>query len=329
MSEPEDGVRSPRQHADPVLTPAPPGRGPDAATTSGSDAEAITTKQRTQLELVRRRFLRHRAAMVSLVVFVLIVLFAFVGPLLWPWDHMVSREIPSSRPPSWTHPFGTTSAGNDVFAQVMRGTQKSLQVAFTVGLLTVVIGALWGTIAGYFRGRVDAIMMRIVDVLLIIPLLVLVVAIAGSARGGTTWWAVALIIGFFGWTTAARIVRGVVLSLREQEFVEASKAMGASDTRIIFTHLLPNAAGPIIVAGTLAIALAILAEAGLSFLGFGIQPPDTSLGLLVERARTAARTRPWLFYPPGFMIVLIALTINFIGDGLRDALDPRQTMARR
>jgi peptide/nickel transport system permease protein len=293
------------------------------------DPEAITTRQRSQLQLIVRRFLRHRAAMVSLFFFLLIVAFAFIGPFLWEWDHMVSRDIPSSQPPSWDHPFGTTSAGNDVFAQVMRGTQKSLQVAFTVGALTVVIGALWGTIAGYYRGKIDAVMMRFVDVLLVIPLLVLVVAIAGNVRGGTTWWAVALIIGFFGWTTAARIVRGVVLSLREQEFVEASKAMGGSDLRIILTHLLPNAAGPIIVAGTLAIALAILAEAGLSFLGFGIQPPDTSLGLLVDRARTAARTRPWLFYPPGFMIVAIALTINFIGDGLRDALDPRQTTMRR
>ncbi len=293
------------------------------------DPEAITTRQRSQLQLIVRRFLRHRAAMVSLFFFLLIVAFAFIGPYLWEWDHMVSRDIPSSQPPSWDHPFGTTSAGNDVFAQVMRGTQKSLQVAFTVGALTVVIGALWGTIAGYYRGKIDAVMMRFVDVLLVIPLLVLVVAIAGNVRGGTTWWAVALIIGFFGWTTTARIVRGVVLSLREQEFVEASKAMGGSDLRIIATHLLPNAAGPIIVAGTLAIALAILAEAGLSFLGFGIQPPDTSLGLLVDRARTAARTRPWLFYPPGFMIVAIALTINFIGDGLRDALDPRQTTMRR
>jgi peptide/nickel transport system permease protein len=322
--------RPPRQHVDTTTVSGAPGSGhPAPEPQPRHDAEAITTRQRSQLQLITRRFLRHRAAMISLFFFVLIVLFAFVGPYFWEWDHMVSRDIPSSQPPSWDHPFGTTSAGNDVFAQVMRGTQKSLQVAFTVGALTVVIGALWGTIAGYYRGKIDAVMMRFVDVLLVIPLLVLVVAIAGNVRGGTTWWAVALIIGFFGWTTAARIVRGVVLSLREQEFVEASKAMGGSDLRIILTHLLPNAAGPIIVAGTLAIALAILAEAGLSFLGFGIQPPDTSLGLLVERARTAARTRPWLFYPPGFMIVAIALTINFIGDGLRDALDPRQTMMRR
>lgn len=294
----------------------------------GPDAEAIATEQRSQLQLVLTRFLRHRLAVGSLVVFVLIAAFAFLGPYLWPWDHTVDREIPSSIPPSWEHPFGTTSAGHDVFAQVMRGTQQSLKVALTVGLMVVVIGSLWGTVAGFYRGKLDAVMMRIVDVLLVIPLLVLVTVIAGNVRAGTTWWAVALILGFFIWTTTARIVRGVVLSLREQEFVEASKAMGASDRRIIFAHLLPNAAGPIIVAGTLAIAVAILVEAGLSFLGFGIQPPDTSLGLQVERGRTAAQTRPWLFYPPGFMIVAIALTINFVGDGLRDALDPRQTTMR-
>lgn len=294
----------------------------------GEDAEAIVTEQRSQLKLVTMRFFRHRLAVASLLVFLLIVAFAFLGPFLWPFDHTVSREVPSSQPPSWEHPFGTTRAGHDVLGQVMRGTQQSLRVALTVGLMTTVIGAVWGTVAGYYRGKVDAIMMRIVDVLLIIPLLVLVATIAGTVRGGTTWWAVALILGFFLWTTTSRVVRGVVLSLREQEFVEASKAMGASDLRIIFSHLLPNAAGPIIVAGTLAVALAILVEAGLSFLGFGIQPPDTSLGLLIERARTAAQTRPWLFYPPGFMLVLIALTINFIGDGLRDALDPRQTISR-
>lgn len=303
-------------------------RDPGGGRPPGDDAEEMVTEQRSQLTLVTRRFFRHRLAVASLVVFLLIVAFAFLGPYLWPYDHTVSSAVPSSQPPSWDHPFGTTRAGHDVLGQVMRGTQQSLRVALTVGLMTTVIGAVWGTVAGYHRGKVDAIMMRIVDVLLIIPLLVLVTTIAGTVRGGTTWWAVALILGLFLWTTTARVVRGVVLSLREQEFVEASKAMGASDVRIIFSHLLPNAAGPIIVAGTLAVALAILIEAGLSFLGFGIQPPDTSLGLLIERARTAAQTRPWLFYPPGFMLVLIALTINFVGDGLRDALDPRQTISR-
>jgi peptide/nickel transport system permease protein len=292
-------------------------------------AEATTTAECGQVRLVVDRFLRHRLAVGSLVVFLLVVAFAFLGPLLWPYDHTIARGVPSSSPPSWSHPFGTTSAGHDVLGQVMRGTQQSLKVALTVAVVGTVIGALWGAVAGLYRGWVDAVMMRIVDVILVVPLLVLVTAMAGNVRGGTTWWAVALVIAAFGWTGTSRIVRGVVLSLREQEFVEACRAMGASDRRIILRHLLPNASGPIIVSGTLAVAFAILTEAALSFLGFGIQPPDTSLGLLIENARTAPFTRPWLFYPPGLFIILIALTINFIGDGLRDALDPRQTMVRR
>lgn len=283
----------------------------------------------SQLQMVWRRFRRHRAAMVSLVVLGLITAFAFLGPLVWAWDHTVSRDILGNQSPSWQHPFGTTNQGNDVFAQTMRGTQQSLKVALTVAVVSTVIGSVWGAVAGYYRGRVDAIMMRVVDVFLIVPLIVAVAAINGNVRGGTTWYAVALIMCLFSWATIARVVRGVVLSLREQEFIEAARAVGARASRIIFRHLLPNAAGPIIVAATLLVAVAVLTEAALSFIGFGIQPPDISLGKMVEGSRTAAFTRPWLFYPPGLLIVLICLTINFIGDGLRDALDPRQTMVRR
>jgi len=291
-------------------------------------AEAITTEERTQLQMIVKRFLRHKVAVASLVMFVLIVLFAFAGPLVWKYDHTINRAIPSDQPPSWDHPFGTTRAGQDVMGQVMRGTQQTLKVGFLVALLATGIGATWGAIAGFYRGRVDAIMMRIVDVIIVIPILVVVLVLAGFTRG-TTWFSVALIIGLFGWTSTARVVRGMVLSLREQEFVEASRAMGAGDGRIIFRHLLPNTAGVIIVDATLVIASAILVEAALSFLGFGIQIPDTSLGLLIQNAQTAVFTRPWLFYIPGFFVILIVLTINFIGDGLRDALDPRQQMVRR
>lgn len=293
------------------------------------DTEALSTVERGQLQLVLIRFRRHRMAVVSLVVFVLIVLFAFLGPYLWPWDHTVNRDILPNQPPSLRHPFGTTNAGNDVMGQVMRGTQQTLKVALTVSVAATAVGAVWGAVAGYYRGWVDAVLMRIVDVMLVVPLLVAVAAIGGNIRGGTTWYAVALIIAAFSWTIISRVVRGVVLSLREQEFVEAARAVGASDTRIVFRHLLPNAAGPIIVAATLLVATAILLEASLSFLKFGIQQPDISLGLMINNARTAAFTRPWLFYPPGVFIILICLTVNFIGDGLRDALDPRQTMVRR
>lgn len=295
----------------------------------GASGDALGTAERSQFRLIVARFVRHRLAVASLVVFALIGAFAFIGPLVWQYGHTIVPGAPSSSPPSWQHPFGTTTAGHDVLGQVMRGTQQSLKVAMTVAVISTTIGSLWGAVAGLYGGRIDNVMMRIVDVILVVPLLVLVTAVAGNVRGGTTWWAVALVIAAFGWTGTSRVVRGVVLSLREQEFIEAARAMGATNRRIIVTHLLPNAAGPIIVAATLAVAVAILAEAALSFLGFGIQPPDTSLGLLIENARTAAFTRPWLFYPPGLFIILIALTINFIGDGLRDALDPRQTMVRR
>lgn len=294
-----------------------------------ADAESVGGAERTQFQMILSRFLRHRAAMISLVVLVAVVLAAFVGPLFWRWDHTVHLEIPPSVPPGADHPLGTTTAGHDVLGQLMRGAQQTLKVAFTVSVMGTVIGSLWGATAGYYGGRIDALMMRVADVFMIVPLLVMVAAIAGNARAGTTWYAVALIIGFFSWAQIARVVRSVVLSLREQEFVEAAKAAGASPGWIIVRHLLPNAAGPIIVAATLLIAVAILLEAGMSFLQFGIQPPDISLGQMISDARTAVSTRPWLFYPPGLLLLVICLTINFIGDGLRDALDPRQTMVRR
>ena len=291
--------------------------------------KAKSSADRTQLQTILIRFGRHRPAMISLILLGLIVLFAFVGPFLWTWDHTVYREIPSNQPPSGTHPLGTSAAGHDVLGQLMRGAQQTLKVAFTVSLVSTVIGSLWGATAGYYGGRVDAFMMRVVDIFLIVPLLVAAAAIAGNSGAGTSWSAIALIIAIFSWATIARVVRGVVLSLREQEFVEAARASGASAPWIILRHLLPNAAGPIIVAATLLVAVAILAEAGMSFLGLGIQLPDISLGQMIGSARTAVATRPWLFYPPGVLLVLICLTINFIGDGLRDALDPRQTRVRR
>jgi len=302
----------------PVTTGAP----------AGPDAEAITTKERTQLQLVMGRFFRHRLAVGSLVVFLLIVLFAFVASQLWRWDHLIHLEIPSNQPPSWEHPFGTTRAGHDYLGQIMRGTQQTLKVAFLVAVMSTVIGAVWGAVAGFYRGKIDGLMMRFVDVLFVVPLLVVVLVLAGMTRG-TTWLHVALILGAFGWLNTSRVVRGVVLSLREQEFVEAARAMGASDGRIIGRHLIPNTIGVIIVDATLVIAVAVLVEAALSFLGFGIVLPDTSLGLLIDQAQNAVFTRPWLFYFPGLFIILICLSINFIGDGLRDALDPKQTMVRR
>ncbi|WP_100447931.1 ABC transporter permease [Glycomyces xiaoerkulensis] len=293
-------------------------------------AEAITTKERSQWEMVLRRFLRHRLAVTSLILFVLIVLFAYVGPFLWKWDHTLHREIPSLAGPTLDHPFGTDQVGHDMLGAVMRATRQSLNVALTVAFGATAIGSIVGAVAGFYRGIVDAILMRIVDILFVIPFLVITAALAGNISGGTTWWHMAIILAVFGWLGTARAVRAEVLSLREKEFVEAARSVGGSDAHIIFRHLIPNATSIIIVSATLQIAFAILAETTLSYLNLGIQPPDTSLGLLIQNAGGSAFNERWyLFYIPGIFIILIALTINFVGDGLRDAMDPRQTMVRR
>ncbi|GAA3775216.1 ABC transporter permease [Streptomyces coacervatus] len=286
----------------------------------------FTVRQRTQTQLVLRRFLRHRAAMVSLVVFVLILLWAFIGPHLWHYSYQ--KYTPdNSQPPSGKHPFGTNASGYDAYAQVMRGTQTSLKIAILIALGSTFVGAIWGAVAGFYRGFVDSLMMRIADLVLTLPLFAIALVI--SSRSGGSWYWIAAVIAGLTWAYVARVVRATVLSLREKEFVEAAKALGASDARIIFRHLLPNALGPIIVNATVLVATGILTETALSFVGFGVQPPDTSLGLLVSQAQTAVDTRPWLFYIPGAFIIAIALTINFIGDGLRDAFDPRQQRVRQ
>ena len=306
-------------------TPAPvaaPAAGPGAP----APEREFTVAERSQWQLVLRRFLQHRLAVISLCVLVALVLLAYVGGALW---HYPFGEITpdNSEPPSLAHPFGTDSVGKDQFAQVLRGTQISLQIAVLVALFSTLVGTIWGSIAGYFGGVTDTVMMRISDLILTLPLLAVAAMLAQNFGG--SWWLISLVIAGLYWAYVSRVARGVVLSLREKEFIEAAKALGASDTRIILRHLVPNALGSIIVNATILVAIAILLETSLSYLGFGVRPPDTSLGILVSESQTALTTRPWLFYFPGLFIILIALTINFIGDGLRDALDPQQTKVRQ
>ncbi|WP_306215607.1 ABC transporter permease [Actinoplanes sp. RD1] len=285
-------------------------------------------RERSQSELVLRRFSRHRAAVTSLIMLALVTVFAFLGPLVWHYDYAdITDDL--SQSPSLRHPFGTDLIGHDTFAQVMRGTQQSVKIALAIALIGTVFGALWGAIAGLYRGKFDFLMMRLVDVILTLPSIAVAAAVAAQGVGRSQWWAIAFVLGALTWPYVSRVVRGVVLSLREQEFIESARALGAGNARIILRHLLPNALGTIIVTATLTIATGILGEAALSFLGVGVQAPDTSLGLLVSINKDAVNTRPWLFYFPGLFIILIALTINFIGDGLRDAFDPKQTRVRR
>ena len=267
--------------------------------------------------------------MVSSVVFIVLLLFAFVGPYFWqfPYNKFSNNLSDLNAGPSLRHPFGTDNLGYDGLAVVMRGTQQSLKIALSIALLAVVVGSIWGVVSGYFLGFVDSVLMRFADLVLTIPALALAAALAHNTTG--SWWVIALVLGGLSTPYVARVVRGTVLSLREREFIEASRALGASNTRIMFRHLIPNALAVIIVNATLLVAAGILSETALSYLGFGVRAPDTSLGLLISVAQGAVDTRPWLFYFPGIFIILIALTVNFIGDGLRDALDPRQTRQRR
>jgi len=287
--------------------------------------EFDATKTRTQGQLVLRRFLRHRLAMVSLGVFIFLVLFAFVGPFVWTYDFEdVSSK--SYQPMGAAHPLGTTQVGKDMLALLMRGTGYSLQIALIVAGLATAVGVVFGALAGYLRGIVDTALMRLVDLLLIIPTIAVAAIVVRGFSG--SWYVVALVLASFAWMQIARITRGETLSLAQREFIEAARACGASTSRIIFKHLVPNMIGSITVNATLAIASAVLTEAALSFLGLGVQPPDTSLGVIVLENYGQFLNRPWLFWGPFIVLVSLSLAVNFIGDGLRDAFDPRQTKVR-
>lgn len=301
----------------------------------------------SQGRLVARRFFHHTGAMISLVVIVLIAILAFssIGflgiPGWWDKGYVSAGEVLNGgRPtlslvPTWLggdgislgeHPFGQETTGKDYFALVMAGTQRSIIMGIVVGIVGTFIGSVVGAVAGYFRGRVDSILMRITDVVIVIPLLAIAAALGQMAGNiGSSVFLLALMISLVSWTGLARLVRGEVLSLRERDFVAAAQSMGAGAGRIIFKHLMPNAVGVIIVNATFAIASAILLESSLSFLGFGVKAPETSLGLLISQYQGAFTNRPWLFWWPGGIILAFALAVNFLGDGLRDAFDPRQT----
>jgi peptide/nickel transport system permease protein len=308
----------------------------------------FTVKARTSGQLVRRRFFRHRGAMVALGVLTGVVLLTFtsigVGPIPGWWGknyidtaavvdrgRMTLDVLPSfvdGDGIAWgAHPFGQDNVGKDYFALTMRGAQRSIVIALMVGLVSTILGLLVGAIAGYFRGPTDSVLMRFTDLVLAIPLL-LIASVVSYNVGKSGIWMLSLILGILVWGQLARLVRGEFLSLREKEFVEAARALGATGPTIIRRHLLPNVVGTVIVNATLTISAAILLETSLSFLGLGVRAPETSLGVLVSTYQNASETRPWLFWWPGLFIITIALSVNFIGDGLRDAFDPKQNRVR-
>lgn len=325
------------------------------AKSTNTEAVAIELKEvegLSQGAIVRKRFLRHKAAMISLFVLLMTVLLVTtsigldfnIGPLKvktggwWMWDYANNSDVIDGGKPSLDllpsfidgdgvqiglHPFGQDEIGRDGFARVMRGAQQSLMVMIVIGMVSTAIGVVIGAIAGFYRKWVDAILMRFTDLIITIPVVV-VGAVIGRSVGNQGAFVLAIFLGLFSWTGLARLVRAEFLSLREREFVDAARVAGASNRRIIFKHILPNALGVVIVNTTLLMSAAILLETGLSFIGFGVRLPDVSLGYLINENQTAFNTRPWLFWYPGIFIIIIALCTNFIGDGLRDAFDPRQ-----
>ena len=306
--------------SDPVVAPA----GAELAAESG-----VNLKARSQWSYVRMRFLRHRLAVASLIVLLLIALVGVFAPQLarYGYDEInLEATVQGPTLEGW-HLFGTDQLGRDYLSRVMYGIRTSLWVAVMVAVLATLIGTIIGAVAGYYAGQVDNLLMRITDLFLTVPGLAVLLT-ASVFFGSGDPFKTGIILALLLWTAVARIVRGLFLSLREKEFVEAAKAAGAGDIRIMLRHILPNCVGPIVVFMTLIVAAAILIEAALSFLGFGIQPPNAALGSLIDDGQEQGLETWWLVTFPGLVIVLIALCINFIGDGLRDALDPTQRRVR-
>jgi peptide/nickel transport system permease protein len=279
---------------------------------------------RTYWQLVRKRFLQHRMATIALVLMLVLVSSAIAFPIIGgdAWYKTSLTHGPSD-PSSLSAPLGYDNLGINIFFRLMKGLYTSLTIGFFAVLIIAGIGTTVGSIAGYVGGWVDNVLMRVVDIVLSLPTFFLVLMFVAFMGSGNVF-VIIFAIGLTGWTTAARLVRAEFLRLRESDFVQAAKALGASDRRIVVRHMIPSALAPVVVASTLGIADSVVTEAALSFLGFGLRPPEASLGNMLTNAQDYFYRQPlWIWYP-GITLILVVLAASFLGDGLRDALDPRQ-----
>ncbi|MFJ3708906.1 MULTISPECIES: ABC transporter permease [unclassified Streptomyces] len=296
-----------------------------AADAAGQGAEPIRPAGRAGV--VMRRFVRNPGALTGAVVLLLLFLLAFAGPLISRWDYShidytALRDAPSAR-----HWWGTNRIGQDVFAQTIRGLQKSLLIGLLVALFSTVLASLVGACAGYFGGWTDRVLMFFVDLLLVFPSFLIIAIISPRLRDGG-WFAFVGLLAVFGWMITARVVRSMTLSLKEREFVRAAQYMGVGPFRIIWRHVVPNIASFLIIDATIAVGGAVMSETALSYFGFGVQSPDVSLGTLIASTTGAAVTYPWMFFFAAGLLIVFVLAVNLVGDGLRDALDPTSRRSR-
>lgn len=293
---------------------------------AADDLEGLSEKPKSFGRLAWERFINHKLALIGLFGLVLIALAFFVGPMIS--DYAVDEyDVLNRRAgPSWDHWFGTDEIGRDLFVRTAQGGQYSLQIGLLAAILSTAFGTILGATAAYYGKAVDQIISQFINLLLVVPALIVLAVFA--LKFGSTWWRLSLVLAALLWTRIARVVRGVVMSLKEQEFVMAARAAGASHARIIFRHIVPNVMGVVAVEVTLLLGTVIVLESTLSFLGLGVKPPETSLGQLVADAKGSIDDDPIRVLTPGIMIVLIVLCVNFLGDGLRDALDPRSKVEK-
>ncbi|MBW0019115.1 MAG: ABC transporter permease [Mycobacterium sp.] len=292
-------------------------------------ADAVPTTFTSRRTLLRRRFMRNRPAVASLTLLVLLFVGCYALPSVLPYSYEDLDFDALLQPPSTRHWLGTNALGQDLLAQTLRGMQKSMLIGVCVALISTGIAATVGTVSGYFGGRRDTVLMWVVDLLLVVPSFILIAIVSPRTKNSSNIMVLVLLLAVFGWMVSSRMVRGLTMSLRDREFIRAARYMGVSSRRIILDHVVPNVASILIIDATLNVASAILAETGLSFLGFGIQPPDVSLGTLIADGTHSATTFPWVFLFPAGVLVLILVCANLAGDGLRDAFDPSSTSLRR
>jgi len=279
-------------------------------------------KSLTPRAMFWRQFKRHKAALIAMVVLTIMVIMCFLAPVIAPYKYSAIDLRNTKKPPSAQHIMGTDDLGRDLYTRILYGGRISLAIGIFAALVGTALGTLMGATAGYYGTYVDNSLMRITDIAFSIPTLPLLIVISAFTKASLP--VIILVIGLLSWMATARVVRGSVLSIKQQEFITASRMIGLRSPRIIFRHIIPNMVGPIVVGATLGVGAAIITESALSFLGLGVQPPTPSWGNMLQDSQATMASKPWLTIFPGLAILITVLCINFIGDGLQDALDPTQ-----